>query len=137
MLQAMNTGHDGSMTTVHANTPRDALARLEVMIAMAGYDIPMRAMRQQICGAINIIVQAMRLTGGKRKVTKVSEITGMEGDAIQLQDLFVFEQTGVDQAGIATGHFTVTGIRPKCIERIESRGISLPGDLFLRKQIPV
>jgi pilus assembly protein CpaF len=127
MLQAMNTGHDGSMTTVHANSPRDALGRIEVMVAMA--------LRQQISSAVNVIVQAQRLTGGKRKVTKVSEITGMEGDQIQLQDLFAFEQTGVDENGIATGTFIVTGIRPKCLERIESRGISLPAELFLRKQI--
>ncbi len=137
MLQAMNTGHDGSMTTVHANSPRDALGRIEVMVAMAGYDLPIRALRQQIGSAINVIVQAARLTGGKRRVTKVSEITGMEGDQIQIQDLFVYEQTGVDQNGCATGHFVVTGIRPKCLERIESRGISLPSELFLRKQIQV
>jgi pilus assembly protein CpaF len=135
MLQAMNTGHDGSMTTVHANTPRDALGRIEVMVAMAGYDLPIRALRQQIVGAVNIVVQAARLTGGKRKVTKVSEITGMEGDQIQVQDIFAFEQTGVDDQGVATGHFVVTGIRPKCIERIESRGISLPVDMFQRRQI--
>jgi pilus assembly protein CpaF len=135
MLQAMNTGHDGSMTTVHANSPRDALGRIEVMVAMAGYDLPIRALRQQISSAVNLIVQAQRLTGGKRKVTKVSEITGMEGDQIQVQDIFVFEQTGVDNNGMAVGHFSVTGIRPKCLERIESRGISLPAELFLRKQI--
>jgi pilus assembly protein CpaF len=135
MLQAMNTGHDGSMTTIHANSPRDALARIEVMVAMAGYDLPIRALRQQVSSAINIIVQAQRLTGGKRKVTRVSEITGMEGDQIQVQDIFIFEQTGVDNNGMAVGHFSVTGIRPKCLERIESRGISLPAELFLRKQI--
>jgi pilus assembly protein CpaF len=137
MLQAMNTGHDGSMTTIHANSPRDALARIEVMVAMAGYDLPIRALRQQVSSAINIIVQAQRLTGGKRKVTRVSEITGMEGDQIQLQDLFMFEQTGLDEAGMAKGTFVVTGIRPKCLERIASRGISLPAELFLRKQIEV
>jgi pilus assembly protein CpaF len=135
MLQAMNTGHDGSMTTIHANSPRDALARIEVMVAMAGYDLPIRALRQQVSSAINIIVQAQRLTGGKRKVTRVSEITGMEGDQIQLQDIFVFEQTGLDEAGMAKGTFVVTGIRPKCLERIASRGISLPAELFLRNQI--
>jgi pilus assembly protein CpaF len=135
MLQAMNTGHDGSMTTIHANSPRDALGRIEVMVAMAGYDLPIRALRQQVSSAVNVIVQAQRLTGGKRKVTRVSEITGMEGDQIQVQDIFMFEQTGVDENGMATGHFVVTGIRPKCLERIESRGISLPAELFLRKQI--
>ena len=137
MLQAMNTGHDGSMTTIHANSPRDALARIEVMVAMAGYDLPIRALRQQVSSAVNVIVQVQRLTGGKRKVTRVSEIVGMEGDQIQLQDVFSFEQTGVDEQGIARGHFVVTGIRPKCLERIESRGISLPAELFLRKQLQV
>jgi pilus assembly protein CpaF len=134
MLQAMNTGHDGSMTTIHANSPRDALGRIEVMVAMGGYDLPIRALRQQISSAVNIIVQAQRLTGGKRKVTRVSEITGMEGEQIQVQDLFFYEQTGVDENGMAQGHFLVCGIRPKCLDRIESRGISLPADLFIRKQ---
>jgi pilus assembly protein CpaF len=136
MLQAMNTGHEGSMTTIHANSCRDALARLEVMIAMAGYDIPIRALRQQISSAIQIIVQAARLSGGKRKVTRVSEITGMEGDNIMMHDLFVFEQTGVDGSGHATGTFTVTGIRPQCAVRIENRGIRLPADLFARRTYP-
>src|SRR5213078_2686819 len=113
MLQAMNTGHDGSMTTIHANNTRDALGRLEVMIAMAGYDIPMRALRQQVSSAVQLIVQASRLAGGKRKVTRVSEITGMEGDQIQMHDIFTFEQTGVDGDGNSTGHFICTGIRPK------------------------
>jgi pilus assembly protein CpaF len=137
MLQAMNTGHDGSMTTIHANSPRDALARIEVMVAMAGYDLPIRALRQQVSSAVNVIVQAQRLTGGKRKVTRVSEITGMEGDQIQLQDIFAFEQTGTDENGMARGHFVVTGIRPKCLERIASRGIALPAELFVRKQIEI
>ncbi|HEY8668876.1 MAG TPA: ATPase, T2SS/T4P/T4SS family [Tepidisphaeraceae bacterium] len=135
MLQAMNTGHDGSMTTVHANNTRDAIGRLEVMIAMAGYDIPMRALRSQISSALQIIVQSQRLTGGKRKVTKVSEISGMEGDAIQMHDLFAFEQDGVDGDGYATGKFIATGIRPRCAERIEHRGIRLPTDLFARRVI--
>jgi pilus assembly protein CpaF len=133
MLQAMNTGHDGSMTTVHANTARDALGRLEVMIAMAGYDIPMRALRTQIASAVNIIVQARRLTGGKRKVTSVSEIVGMEGESIQMHDLFLYEQGGVDADGHATGRFIATGIRPHTADRIESRGIRLPADLFARR----
>jgi pilus assembly protein CpaF len=132
MLQAMNTGHDGSMTTIHANTTRDALGRLEVMIAMAGYDIPMRALRQQLSSAIQLIVQASRLAGGKRKVTRVSEITGMEGEQIQMHDLFAFEQRDVDSNGHATGQFVCSGIRPRCVERIEHRGIRLPSDLFAR-----
>ncbi len=135
MLQAMNTGHDGSMTTIHANNTRDALQRLEVMVAMAGFDIPMRALRQQVASAIQIVVQASRLTGGKRKVTRVSEITGMEGDQVQMHDIFTFEQTGVDSDGNTTGHFTCTGIRPKVFERIHHRGIALPADLFMRRQI--
>jgi pilus assembly protein CpaF len=135
MLQAMNTGHEGSMTTVHANSARDALARLEVMVAMAGYDIPMRALRQQVSSAIQVVVQSRRLTGGRRKVTSVSEIVGMEGESVQMHDLFVFEQDGVDCDGHATGAFVATGLRPRCAERIENRGIKLPGDLFLRRRI--
>ena len=103
MLQAMNTGHEGSMTTVHANNTRDAMARLEVMIAMAGYDIPTRALRTQIANAIQIVIQARRVTGGRRKVTAVSEIVGMEGDNIQMHDLFAYEQSGVDENGHAIG----------------------------------
>ncbi len=135
MLQAMNTGHEGSMTTVHANNTREALGRLEIMIAMAGYEIPMRALRQQIAGAIQIVVQVSRLPGGKRKVTRVSEITGMEGEQIQMHDIFSYEQKGVDDGGNAVGTFTVCGIRPRCCEKIESRGIMLPGDLFMRREI--
>jgi pilus assembly protein CpaF len=135
MLQAMNTGHEGSMTTIHANNTRDALSRLEVMIAMAGYDIPIRALRQQISSALQILVQARRLTGGRRKVVSVSEITGMEGELIQMHDLFVYEQTGVDPDGHATGFFKCNGIRPRCADRIEHRGIRLPGDLFMSRRI--
>jgi pilus assembly protein CpaF len=133
MLQAMNTGHEGSMTTVHANNPRDAMARLEIMILMGGYDIPMRAMRQQIGSAIQLIVQAQRLPGGKRKVTRVTEIAGMEGDALLLQDIFSFEQNGVDENGCAKGQFICHGIRPKSCERIEARGTRLPVDMFARR----
>jgi pilus assembly protein CpaF len=135
MLQAMNTGHDGSMTTIHANSTRDALGRLEVMIAMAGYDIPMRALRQQVASALQIIVQAQRLPGGKRRVVRVSEITGMEGEQIQMHDIFAFEQKGVDADGNALGRFTATGIRPKCMERIENRGRHLPETLFEQRVI--
>ena len=135
MLQAMNTGHEGSMTTIHANSTRDALGRLEVMIAMAGYDIPLRALRQQVSSALQIVVQSRRLPGGKRKVVSVSEISGMEGEQIQMHDLFVFEQTGVDLDGHAVGKFYATGIRPRCAERIEHRGIQLPVELFQRRVI--
>jgi pilus assembly protein CpaF len=134
MLQAMNTGHEGSMTTIHANTPRDALARLEVMIAMAGYDIPMRALRTQIASALQLVVQARRLPGGKRKIVSVSEITGMEGEALQMHELFTFEQNGVNADGNAVGSFVCTGIRPKCTDRIEHRGIKLPPDMFMRRK---
>ena len=136
MLQAMNTGHDGSMTTVHANSTRDALGRLEVMISMSGYDIPMRALRQQVSSAVQLIVQASRLTGGKRKITRVSEITGMEGDQIQMHDIFVFEQTGVDTSGNAVGHFMATGIRPRLWERLLTHGIHLPETLFAPTRRP-
>jgi pilus assembly protein CpaF len=135
MLQAMNTGHEGSMTTVHANSTRDALGRLEVMIAMAGYDIPMRALRTQTASAIQVIVQASRLPGGKRKVTRVSEISGMEGDQITMHDIFSFEQQGVDGNGHAVGNFVCHGIRPRCCDRIEQRGIKLPMDLFQRRMM--
>ena len=135
MLQAMNTGHEGSMTTIHANNTRDSLGRLEVMIAMAGYDIPIKALRQQIASAVQIIVQSRRVTGGRRKVVSVSEITGMEGDAIQMHDLFAWEPTGMDTDGHATGRFAATGIRPRCAERIEHRGIRLPSDLFVRRAL--
>jgi pilus assembly protein CpaF len=133
MLQAMNTGHDGSMTTVHANTTRDAMQRIEVLVLMAGYDIPTKAMRQQIASAVNIIVQANRLSGGKRKVTRVTEITGMEGDQVQMHDIFGFEQTGVNEQGHALGQFYSTGVRPRIVDRIESRGIRLPGDTFAKR----
>jgi pilus assembly protein CpaF len=123
------------MTTIHANTPRDALARLEVMICMAGFDIPMRALRAQVASALQIVIQAKRMPGGKRKVVAVSEITGMEGDQIQMHDLFLFEQSGVGSDGNALGHFICTGLRPRCCERIEHRGIKLPTDLFTRRVI--
>jgi len=135
MLQAMNTGHEGSMTTVHANTPRDAVARLEVMIAMAGYDLPSRALRGQIASAVQIIVQAARLTGGKRKVTAVSEVIGMEGEAVALRDLFVFEQTGVDSGGNAEGRFVCAGVRPACAERIENRGLKIPSEMLMAGEV--
>jgi pilus assembly protein CpaF len=130
MLQAMNTGHDGSLTTVHANSPRDALYRLDTMVAMANLNIPERAVRQQIASAVNIIVQVSRMADGTRKVTHVSELTGMEGDVITMQDIFLFERTGMTQQGKVTGRFKATGIRPKCTERIMTAGLALPMDLF-------
>jgi pilus assembly protein CpaF len=130
MLQAMNTGHDGSLTTVHANTPRDALARIETMIAMGATNLPERAMRQQIASAIQLVVQQTRLSDGSRKVTSISEITGMEGDIITMQEIFTFEKMGVTQDGKVIGRFRATGVRPKCCERLRSSGIHLPGDMF-------
>jgi len=130
MLQAMNTGHDGSLTTVHANTPRDALTRIETMIAMGATNLPERAMRQQIASAIQLVVQQTRLSDGSRKVTSVSEITGMEGDIITMQEIFVFEKLGVTGEGKVIGRFRATGVRPKCCERLKASGIHLPGDMF-------
>jgi len=130
MLQAMNTGHDGSLTTVHANTPRDALSRIETMIATGAMNLPERAMRQQIASAIQIVVQQTRLSDGSRKVTSVSEITGMEGEIITMQEIFLFEKVGITQDGKVIGRFRATGVRPKCCERLRASGIHLPADMF-------
>ena len=130
MLQAMNTGHDGSLTTVHANTPRDALSRIETMIAMGATNLPERAMRQQIASAIQLVVQQTRLSDGSRKVTSISEITGMEGEVITMQEIFLFEKMGVTQDGKVVGRFRATGVRPKCCERLRASGIHLPADMF-------
>jgi len=130
MLQAMNTGHDGSLTTVHANTPRDALTRVETMIAMGATNLPERAMRQQISSAIQFVVQQTRLADGSRKITSISEITGMEGDVITMQEIFVFEKMGISQDGKVVGRFRATGVRPKCCERLKASGIHLPADMF-------
>jgi pilus assembly protein CpaF len=130
MLQAMNTGHDGSLTTVHANTPRDALSRIETMIAMGATNLPERAMRQQISSAIQIVVQQTRLSDGTRKVTSVSEITGMEGDVITMQEIFLFEKLGVNGDGKVIGRFRATGVRPKACERLKASGVILPPDMF-------
>jgi pilus assembly protein CpaF len=130
MLQAMNTGHDGSMTTVHANSPRDALARLETLVLMAGVDLPVKAIRQQIEGAINIFVQLSRLRDGSRKVTQISEITGMEGETITMQDIFIFESAGADKQGRILGAFKPTGIRPQILDRMFSMGLPLPQEIL-------
>ena len=130
MLQAMNTGHGGSMTTVHANTPRDALSRLEQMIGMAGFDIPARSIRGQIASAINVIVQGERQEDGRRRVISISEIVGMEGDVISLQEIFRFRRTGRGPNSEVLGHFESTGVRPKFIELLISRGINLPLEIF-------
>ncbi|RRR65812.1 MAG: CpaF family protein [Candidatus Viridilinea halotolerans] len=130
MLQAMNTGHDGSMTTIHANTPRDSIGRIETMCLMAGMDLPARAIREQIVSAVQLLVQQSRLKDGSRKVTQVTEVSGMEGDVVVLQDIFVFEQTGMDERGKVVGTLRPTGIRPKFIEKFEAMNIYLPPTTF-------
>lgn len=130
MLQAMNTGHDGSMTTGHANTPRDMLARLETMVLMAGMELPVKAIREQIASAVDIIVQQSRLKDGTRRITHITEVMGMEGDVITLQDIFVFKQNGKDEKGRVHGSITPTGIKPRFIEKLEEFGIMLPNDIF-------
>jgi len=133
MLQAMNTGHEGSMTTVHANTPRDALARLETLITMTGFELPLKAMRQQIASAVDLIIQANRLQGGPRKITHISEVVGMEQDTIVMQDIYLFEQTGIDENGRAHGRFISTGIRPTFMDRLEQSGVRLPASAFRQR----
>lgn len=130
MLQAMNTGHDGSLTTIHANTPRDAMMRLEMMVGMAGLEIPVWTIRRQIASAVHLVVQSVRLSGGLRKIVAISEVTGMEGDVLSMHDIFVFNKTGVNEQRVAQGYFTTTGVRPHCLERLAAAGQSLPPDLF-------
>jgi pilus assembly protein CpaF len=129
MLQAMNTGHDGSMTTAHSNSPRDTLARMETMVLMAGMDLPVRAIREQISSAVELIVHQARMRDGSRKVVSITEVTGMEGDVITLTDLFIFEQTGFE-GGKVVGRLRPTGLRPKFMEKIEQSGIHLPPTIF-------
>jgi pilus assembly protein CpaF len=130
MMQAMNTGHEGSLTTIHANTPRDAIARLENMVSMAGINLPHKAARQQIASAITVIVQVNRLTDGQRKVTSIQEITGMEGEIITMQEIFTFKQTGMAADGKVSGHLQATGIRPKFADKLRNHGVNLPDAMF-------
>jgi pilus assembly protein CpaF len=130
MLQAMNTGHDGSMTTVHANTPRDALSRLEQMMGMTGFQLPERTMRSQMASAIQVILQLERMTDGRRRLVSLQEVTGMEGDIITMQEIFRFKRTGTDAEGHVQGHFEATGVRPKFMSRLEARGLHLPDSIF-------
>jgi pilus assembly protein CpaF len=130
MLQAMNTGHDGSLTTVHANSARDALTRIEMMVAMAGLDIPSKGLRYYISSALDVIVQLSRLSDGSRRVVSVQELSGMEGEVVTMQEVFKFEQTGVDQNGKVKGRFRATGIRPKFAEKFQAMGIQIPNELF-------
>src|SRR5689334_14995032 len=133
MLQAMNTGHDGSLTTCHANTPREAIARLETMITMAGFDLPLKALRQQIASAVDLIIQANRLQGGVRKITHITEVVGMEQDTIVLQDIYHYEQEGIDERGRAFGRFEATGVRPTFMDRLEAAGVRLPASAFRQR----
>ncbi len=133
MLQAMNTGHEGSMTTLHANSPRDAIARLETMIMMAGFELPLKAMRTQIASAVDLIIQSNRLQGGPRKVTQIAEVVGMEQDTVVMQDIYTFEQDGIDENGRAYGRFVAHGIRPTFMPRLEAAGVRLPSSAFRQR----
>jgi len=130
MLQAMNTGHDGSLTTAHANTPRDLMSRLETMVLMAGMDLPIKAIREQVSSALDVIVQQARMKDGTRKIINITQVVGMEGDTITLQDLFVFKQQGIDSKGKITGTFASTGIRPTFLEKLASNGVLVKDDWF-------
>jgi len=130
MLNAMNTGHEGSLATIHANTPRDALTRLENMISLAGLVLPPKNLRQQISSAISVVVQVARLTDGRRKIVSIQELTGMEGDIVNMQEIFTFKRTGVDQSGAVRGYFCATGVRPKFTDRLQAFGITLPDQLY-------
>ncbi|HVV99534.1 MAG TPA: CpaF family protein [Planctomycetaceae bacterium] len=130
MLQAMNTGHEGSLTTIHANTPRDAVSRIETMITMGGIELPMKALRQQFSSAVNLIIQANRLQGGPRKITHITEVLGLEQETVIMQDIFLFIKDGVDENGRCYGHFEATGVRPSFMDRLQQAGIRLPANLF-------
>ena len=133
MLQAMNTGHEGSLTTIHANTPRDGVARMETMITMAGFELPLKALRQQIASAVDLIVQANRLQGGPRKITHITEILGMEQDTIVMQDIYHYVKEGIDENGRAFGRFEATGVRPNFMDRLEAAGVRLPSSAFRQR----
>lgn len=137
MLQAMNTGHDGSLTTTHANSPRDCIGRLETMILMSGFDLPIKAMRSQISSAVHLIIQANRLQGGPRKVTHITEVVGMENDVIVMQDIFRYVQDGIDENGKAVGRFICTGVRPRCLDQLNAAGIRLPASIFQERVMMV
>lgn len=133
MLQAMNTGHEGSLTTIHANTPRDGVSRLETMISMGGLELPLSALRQQFAAAVDVIIQVNRLQGGPRKVTHITEVLNMEQNTVIMQDIFLFVQDGIDEDGRAYGHFETTGVRPACMSRLEAAGVRLPANLFSQR----
>ncbi|HEY3969545.1 MAG TPA: CpaF family protein [Planctomycetaceae bacterium] len=135
MLQAMNTGHEGSLTTIHANAPRDAVARMETMIMMGGIELPLKALRQQFASAVHLIIQANRLQGGPRKITHITEVLNMEQDTVIMQDIFLFVQDGIDENGRAYGHFEATGVRPAFMQRLEQGGVRLPANLFAARTL--
>ena len=135
MLQAMNTGHEGSLTTIHANTPRDAVSRLETMISMGGLDLPLKALRHQFASAVDVIIQVNRLQGGPRKVTQITEVLNMEQETVIMQDIFLFLQDGIDEEGRAFGHFESTGVRPSFMHRLEAAGVRLPNNLFAARKL--
>jgi pilus assembly protein CpaF len=135
MLQAMNTGHEGSMSTVHSNSPRDALRRVENMVTMAGVQFPVHVIREQMASALHVLVQIDRLTGGARRVTRVAEVVGIEGDVVSMQDVFRYEQTGLDAEGRAEGHFESAGVRPYCYDQLRAEGETLPAELFSRQTL--
>ncbi|MFQ5731513.1 MAG: CpaF family protein [Planctomycetaceae bacterium] len=137
MLQAMNTGHDGSLTTIHSNNTREAVSRLEMLVGMAGFDLPLWFIRRQIASSVDVVVQASRLSGGQRKIVQISEITGTDSEVVQMHDIFTFEQTGVDENHVAQGHFAATGIRPNCHAKLAAAGIALPEQMFQRRVIPI
>jgi pilus assembly protein CpaF len=130
MLHAMNTGHEGSLATIHANTPRDALTRLENMVSMAGLSLPPRTMRQQITSAITVILQVSRLSDGRRKLMSIQEVTGMESEVVNMQEIFTFKRTGVDAEGRVKGYFCATGVRPQFSDRLQAFGLSVPERLY-------
>jgi pilus assembly protein CpaF len=132
MLQAMNTGHDGSLTTLHANTPRDATARLETMVLMSGMDLPIKIVREQIASAVDLIVQQSRLTDGSRKITAITEVAGMEGDTVVMTDVFKFDQTGTSPDGKVVGELRPTGIRPLFMHKLQAAGFNLTADIFIQ-----
>jgi pilus assembly protein CpaF len=135
MLQAMNTGHEGSLTSIHANTARDALTRIELMIGLAGLNLPIWAIRRLIASSVTLIVQIARLPGGKRKIVTIAEITGMEGETVSMHDLFEYVQTGVDESHVVEGYFRATGIRPQCLHKLMVRGTKLPVELFADRRL--
>jgi pilus assembly protein CpaF len=135
MLQAMNTGHEGSLTTIHANSPRDAVARIETMIMMGGIELPIKALRQQFAAAVHLIIQANRLQGGPRKITHITEVLNMEQETVIMQDIFLFVQDGIDENGRAHGHFEATGVRPSFMQRLEQGGVRLPANLFAARTL--